>query len=190
MTSNDVRASPSSSHPVTASSRAQPVLRTERLVLRAFQLADGPEVERLAGTPEISDTTLHIPHPYPAGAGALWISTHAPGWENGTQATFAIVRAVDDDLLGAVGLSIEPEHARGEIGYWIAAAEWSRGFATEASRAVIGLGFEMLGLHRIQARHFARNPSSGRVMQKLGMRAEGTHRDWARKRDRFEDIVM
>ncbi|MFL5579567.1 MAG: hypothetical protein ACJ8AO_04265, partial [Gemmatimonadaceae bacterium] len=45
---------------------------TARLVLRPFTPADGPDVERLAGAREVADTTLHVPHPYPPGAGAAW----------------------------------------------------------------------------------------------------------------------
>ena len=37
-------------------------------------------------------------------------------------------------------------------------------------------GDSELGLHRVQGRHFTRNAASGRVMQKLGMQFEGTHR--------------
>jgi RimJ/RimL family protein N-acetyltransferase len=66
---------------------------------------------------------------------------------------------------------------------------WNRGYCTEASRAVIELGFTQLGLHRIQARHLTRNPASGRVMQKLGMQPEGVNRDAILKNDRFEDLA-
>jgi RimJ/RimL family protein N-acetyltransferase len=52
------------------------------------------------------------------------------------------------------------------------------------------LGFGTLALHRIQARHLTRNPSSGRVMQKLGMRLEGINRDAVRKNGRFEDLAI
>jgi len=47
-----------------------------------------------------------------------------------------------------------------------------------------------LRLHRIQARHLTRNPASGRVMQKLGMRMEGVARDAVRKWGRFEDRAV
>ena len=50
--------------------------------------------------------------------------------------------------------------------------------------------FEALGLHRVQARHLTRNPASGRVMAKLGMRLEGVHRESVKKWDRFEDVAM
>lgn len=51
-------------------------------------------------------------------------------------------------------------------------------------------GFSDLGLNRIEAHHLVRNPASGRVMQKLGMRYEGTLRQKVRKWNRFEDIAL
>ncbi|HSL71791.1 MAG TPA: GNAT family protein, partial [Longimicrobiales bacterium] len=91
--------------------------------------------------------------------------------------------------LGAVGLRIEQLHRRAELGYWIGVPYWSQGYCTEAARAVLRFGFEALELNRIHASYLARNPASGRVMQKLGMQYEGQLRQHVRKWDVFEDIV-
>lgn len=170
---------------------APPRLATERLLLRPFVLADAPTVERLAGAFEVADTTLNIPHPYPVGAAAAWIGSHEAAWEAGKRLSLAIcVADAPNDAVGAIGLALEAEHARGEIGYWIGAPMWGRGYATEGARAVVAYGFTALGLNRIQARHFLRNPASGRVLQKLGMRLEGVHRQVVRRWGRFEDVAM
>lgn len=168
----------------------QPVLRTNRLILRPFVVEDAIAVQLLAGAREVADTTLHIPHPYPSGAAEQWIATHPDAWESGTGVTYAITDADNGVVMGAVALTIAPPHARGELGYWVGLPFWNRGYCTEASRAVLDLGFGPLALHRIQARHLTRNPASGRVMQKLGMRPEGINRDAMRKNDRFEDLAM
>lgn len=167
-----------------------PRFTTARLVLRPFDPADAPAVERLAGAREVADTTLTIPHPYPAGDGARWIATHASAWERGENLALAICDKTSGALLGSIHLQISAAHARGEIGYWIALASWGQGFATEAARAVVAYAFAKLGLHRVQAHHFTRNVASGRVMQKLGMQHEGTHREAYRRWDRFEDVAM
>lgn len=169
---------------------AQPELETARLRLRAFVPADAPAVQRLAGDRRVADTTLSIPHPYPDGAAEAWIATHAPAWVAGTQLTYAVTARADGTLLGAVGLALEPEHASAELGYWIAVPEWGRGYATESAAALCEHAFAVLGIHRIQARHLLRNPASGRVMQKLGMRREGVLRGALRKWDRFEDVAI
>jgi len=168
-----------------------PRLETERLVLRPFSFSDAASVERFAGAREVADTTLAIPHPYPAGGGAMWIGTHATAWERGDNLALAVCdKRAPTDLLGAISLHMSLAHSHGEIGYWIRLDSWGKGFATEAARAVAGYAFARLGLHRLQGRHFTRNPASGRVMQKLGMRFEGTHRDAFLRWGRFEDVAV
>lgn len=168
----------------------QPTLQTERLTLRPFVGHDAFDVERLAGARAVADTTLNIPHPYPHGGAAEWIRLHGPAWEAGTSVTFAITGKKTGALVGAISLIIKREHRRAELGYWIALDCWNRGYATEASRPILDFGFGVLGLRRIEARHFVRNPASGRVMEKLGMRREGVERDAAIKWDRFEALAV
>ena len=67
---------------------------------------------------------------------------------------------------------------------------WGQGYATEAARAVLRYGFEELKLNRIYAHHMTKNPASGRVLAKIGMRREGLHRQAMRKWDVFEDVVV
>jgi len=168
----------------------QPILRTQRLVLRPFVVDDALGVQVLAGAREIADTTLHIPHPYPAGAAEQWIATHPVTWDAGMGATYAVTDTGTGVLMGAVGLTITPAHAHAELGYWLGVPYWNRGYCTEAANAVVDFGFTQLGLHRIQAHYLTRNAASGRVMQKLGMRSEGVSRHAVRKHDRFEDLEL
>ena len=168
----------------------QPTLTTDRLTLRPFRADDAFDIERLAGVREIADTTLTIPHPYPHGAAAEWILTHAPAWEKGTAATFAVVENESGRLVGVAALMIKRDHRRAELGYWVALDRWNQGYATESNQRLVDFGFEVLGLHRIESRHFLRNPASGRVMLKLGMKAEGIERDAAVKGDRYESFAV
>ncbi|WP_292522199.1 GNAT family N-acetyltransferase [Methanoculleus sp.] len=167
----------------------QPILVTDRLVLRPFTPKDAPVVQRLAGDYAVASRTLEIPYPYPDGAAEAWIATHAAGFRKGLHAVYAVTRAGKGDLVGAAGLvEINRRHGRGELGYWVGRPYWGRGYATEAARAVIECGFSVLGLHRVYAMHFSRNPASGRVMAKCGMRHEAHLREHGRKWGVFEDI--
>jgi ribosomal-protein-alanine N-acetyltransferase len=148
------------------------VLETERLVLRPPDLADAPAIQRLAGAREVALNTLMIPHPYPDGAAEAWITK--PRTQD--EINFVITLRNGGDLAGGMGLIVHREHLRAEIGYWIGVPYWGRGYATEAGRAVVRYAFESLGLNRVFAEHFTRNGASGRVLQKLGMRHEGSLR--------------
>jgi RimJ/RimL family protein N-acetyltransferase len=64
------------------------------------------------------------------------------------------------------------EHASGEIGYVFNPDLSGQGYATEAADALLRLGFEGLGLHRIIARIDERNEPSVRLVGRLGMRLE------------------
>lgn len=168
----------------------RPILRTERLNLRPFRTDDAARVRLLAGDRAVADTTMNIPHPYLDGMAERWIDTHDPLWLEGRSIVFAIAREPDDLLIGAIGLTLNPVHDRAELGYWIGRPFWGHGYCTEAARAVVEYGFHELGLRRIHATHFVRNPASGRVMEKLGMRREGVLRRHVRKWDDFEDLAV
>lgn len=148
-----------------------PILRSPRLVLRPFEAADAPRVQRLLNDEDVAKQTLTIPHPYPEGAAAAWIAKHDEWLAAGKQAIWAITR--EGDVVGALGLRIVATHHRAEAGYWVAREAWGQGVASEALRAVIAHGFDVMGLHRIEAHHYPENPASGRVMEKAGMTREG-----------------
>lgn len=170
-----------------------PVLVTPRLTLRPFAPADAAEVQRLAGDRAVADATLNIPHPYPDGIAEAWISRHAELFASGDELVLGVVlgRAPGPaTLIGAIGLRFAVPHARAELGYWIGVPYWNQGYATEAARAIVAHGFDTIGLHRLVAQHMSRNPASGRVMQKIGLRHEGRLRGHIRRWDAFEDVEV
>lgn len=166
-----------------------PSLRTSRLLLRPFVPADAAAVSRYAGAREVAATTANIPHPYREETAVEWIACHEGWWAAREQVVFAIETS-SEPVIGAIGLVLAPPHRRAELGYWIGVPFWGRGFATEAARAVVGFGFEELGLRRIQAIHFATNPASGRVLAKTGFTVEGLLRSHAVKWDVAYDVVV
>lgn len=170
-----------------------PVLITPRLALRPFALDDAADVQRLAGDRQVADTTLNIPHPYPDGMAAAWIARHAETFASGDELVLGIALGREPGpamLIGAIGLRFAPPHARAELGYWIGRSYWNQGYATEAARAMVAHGFEAIGLHRIVAQHMVRNPASGRVMCKIGLRHEGRLRGHVRRWELFEDVEI
>jgi len=149
-------------------------LTTDRLLLRKLTLTDAPDIVRLAGDYEVAKMTLNIPHPYPADGAEDFIKMTHQNWDNGVTYTFAIVNKDDEAYMGAIGIRIEARHKRAEVGYWIGVPYWGQGYMTEALQRVIQFGFEELDLNRIGASYLVQNPASGRVMEKAGMKHEGT----------------
>ena len=138
------------------------------VALRRLSLSDAARVQLLAGEREVAEMTGLIPHPYPGGAAEEFIDMQARAWDAGKEYSYAIA-ASDELLLGVVSLrpaGIEREN----LGYWIGRPYWGRGYASAALRAMIALGFSLLEVEKLTASHLARNPASGRVMDKCGMR--------------------
>lgn len=164
------------------------MIETDRLKLRAFTLADAAEVTRLAGERDIAATTLNIPHPYSQEMAESWIRSGRDRQARGESVTFAITRRRDARLVGAIGLTLRPEHASAELGYWIGKPYWRHGYATEAAAAVLRHAFADLDLNKVYAQHLTRNPASGQVMRKIGMSREGRLRQEVRKWGVLEDV--
>ncbi len=168
----------------------QPILETVRLLLRPFALSDAADVQRLAGVWEVADMTLNMPHPYEDGMAEQWITGSLRLLASGEAIRYAVTLRDSGELIGGVGLIITSAHRRAEIAYWLGVPYWNRGYMTEAAGALVHYGFTEMSLHKIVASHFARNPASGRVMQKIGMTQEGVLRQDVRKGDDYEDLAL
>jgi len=72
-----------------------------------------------------------------------------------------------ETFVGWASLRLEGDQA--ELGYRLARAAWGRGYASEAARALVDLGFRQLGLARIWGQTMAVNLGSRRVMEKAGL---------------------
>ncbi len=168
----------------------QPDLVTGRLVLRSLGPEDSMQIATLASDPGVSEYILEIPHPYTGPLAQEWIAGLAAAYDAGTDVVFGISLRNSGELIGVIGLlSIHREHSRAKLGYWIGRPYWNFGFATEAVGGLLDFGFRVLGLNRIYAFYMAGNPASGRVMEKCGMRHEGTLRQHIRKSEQFVDIA-
>jgi len=111
-------------------------------------------------------------------------------WAEGVGLQLMMADRRSDLPVGAIGINIERRMDRGELGYWVGVPFWNRGYATEASSAIVGYGFEHLGLNRIWAGHFVGNEASGRVQQKIGMKQEGLLRQHYKKDGIYLDDVL
>lgn len=139
---------------------------------------------------EIATNTLHVPYPYEDGMAERWIATHRERFEKGEEVIFGMVQRELDRLIGEISLGVRKEYEKASLGYWVGKPYWNQGYCTEAALAVLRYGFEVLRLNRIFATHFTRNPASGRVMQKIGMKHEGHLREDFKVWGQFEDAEV
>jgi ribosomal-protein-alanine N-acetyltransferase len=111
-----------------------PTLRTERLVLREFAMADAPELHRLAQSREVARMMLHLPHPYEEGMAQEWIATHRPAYVSGERVTWAVTLREEGALVGSITLHLHPLHDNAELGYWIGKPYWKAGMPRKPPR--------------------------------------------------------
>lgn len=97
---------------------------------------------------------------------------------------------VDGELGGSIGLRIDDEDMKGEIGYWIGRRFEGRGIVTRACRLFVDHGFRKLGLHRISIHVAASNVRSRAVAERLGFMQEGVLRGAERVADGYHDLVV
>lgn len=147
--------------------RSIPVLETERLVLRAPRLGDVKAVAALANDRRIAENTARIPHPYRASDAQDFVTGANVGGE-----TAYVVTLRNGTLIGACGFTQVDRHPP-EIGYWLGAKYWGKGYATEAVRAVIDHAFTDLDCESLQAAARVTNPASRRVLEKCGFQWTG-----------------
>ncbi|RXI96143.1 N-acetyltransferase [Anaerobacillus alkaliphilus] len=164
-------------------------LETKRLLLRPLQREDAEIVEEYASDYEIAKTTLNIPHPYPKGSALDYIDSVLAAAKNGRQHVFAITEKNSGSLLGTIALGIAEEHSRGELAYWVGKPHWGKGYGTEAARRLMQYGFETLQLRKIFAASFTDNPGSWRIMEKIGLKYEGTLKQHVSRLGNHHDLA-
>jgi RimJ/RimL family protein N-acetyltransferase len=149
-------------------------LTTERLRLRPLTEDD---TEALLAYRSLPDVCRYVPfQPMTREVIAERLATM---WANheltdeGQHMTLGVELAATGELIGDVILMWHSrEHSSGELGYVLNPAHMGHGYATEAAREVLRLGFDELGLHRIVGRIDERNEPSAKVLRRLGMRQE------------------
>jgi RimJ/RimL family protein N-acetyltransferase len=149
-------------------------VRTPRLVLRPFTPDDLDALHDYHRLPEVTRYLYHEPRNRAAVSVLLQGKIAAsvlPG--DGKALCLAAELAGTGQLVGDCTLFwLSQAHQQGEIGFVFHPAFQGRGLATEAAAALLRLGFEGLGLHRIIGRCDGRNRASAMVMERNGMRRE------------------
>lgn len=151
--------------------------KTERLYLRRMLISDFPSLIKYINNPVIAENILNIPYPYSEEDAIARLNLILKGLKEESRYIFAIVWPRTNELIGEIGLHLDTQNNKAEMGYWVGGPFWGMGIATEAAKEILKFGFDNLRLNKIVATHFLDNPSSGRVLEKIGMVVEAELKD-------------
>ncbi len=157
-------------------------LETDRLVLRRYVRADAAAMyKNWASDDEVTKYLTWPTHSSQEISQSIiedWISQYS----NENYYHWAIIlKGHGDEPIGDIGVVDMKENiSMVHIGYCIGREWWHKGITSEALSAVMDFLFDIVHVNRIESRHDPRNPNSGKVMIKCGMKYEGTMRssDW------------
>lgn len=152
-------------------------LETERLILRRFIIEDAePMYKNWASEDEVTKFLTWPTHASVEVTKVVlndWINRY----ENPDFYNWGIEIKETGELIGNISVvSIKESTKEAVLGYCMGTKWWGQEIMPEAGKAVIQYLFEEAGFHRIASNHEKNNSKSGRVMQKIGMKYEGTLR--------------
>lgn len=165
-----------------------PELETARLFLRAMRVSDTEDMYAYAKDPEVTRYLLWSPHRTPEYTRS-YLEYLAGRYRLGQHYEWAMVCKADGHMIGTCGFArIDCPHNTAEIGYVLNPAYRGQALVAEAAERVLRFGFDVLGLHRVEARYMIGNDASRRVMEKLGMSFEGVRRESMLVKGAYRDI--
>lgn len=157
-------------------------LETDRLILRRFLYEDADAMyKNWASDNEVTKYLMWPTHTrleISQNVTQDWVNSYS----NESYYQWAIVlKDNGDEPIGCIGLvNVKEDISMVHIGYCIGRCWWHKGITSEALKGVMDYLFNVVEVNRIESRHDPRNPNSGKVMEKCGMKYEGTLRnsDW------------
>lgn len=167
-----------------------PILTTERLLLRPFQLADSAALFDILH----KESVMRYFGMYPfkdMGEAVQLIERFRIGYIEGRSIRWAITDRYTGNLLGSCGFqNLNLPSRRAELGYDLDDLYWHKGYMSEALNCIIGYGFDYLNFQRIEALVYPENTPSSRVLLKMGFQYEGLLRQYAFFREVYQDLEL
>lgn len=161
----------------------------ERVVLRPFRETDADDLYAYASDPEVVAFMLWRAH-RDRGESLAHIQNCQEGYTRGWY-PLAVADKASDRLVGSFDLRvISAGHRTGEIGYVLSRATWGTGINVEAGALILELGFDRIGLNRIQASCDIENRRSYRTLEKMGLTREGILRQYRVRGGQSHDHYM
>ena len=156
-------------------------IKTERLILRQFQLRDNADMFQWASNPDVVKFLSYEPHKTIAETNAVltsWIESY------NEMSTYNWAIEFQGVVIGNISVvDKDDECFTCHLGWQIDKPYWNKGIMTEAAKAVVDYLFDQVHYDRITSGCDTRNIGSSKVMQKIGMTLEGTFRRCCYQKD-------
>lgn len=165
-------------------------IETDRLLLREFAKGDWEAVLAYASLGSVARFMSF--GPFSEGDARRFVRNAVSAARRRPRHDFVLAIVPDgaEQPAGVIHLGRRTvESMEAELSFALHPRFWGRGFVPEASRAMLAFGFETLALHRIFAECHPDNLASARVMEKIGMRYEGTFRQKRWIKGKWWDIA-
>jgi RimJ/RimL family protein N-acetyltransferase len=167
-----------------------PTIEGRLVALRHHRPDDLPHVRRWYRDPDLARLTRYSLHPMSDEEIDRFFHGRLMSPES---VAYAIELRVSRRLIGLTTFSnLDPDN--GSVTFHISIGEadaWGQGYGTEATRLMLRLAFERIGLHRVALSVFSFNERAIRSYRKAGFRLEGRAREAiAREGARFDELTM
>ncbi|UII20228.1 GNAT family N-acetyltransferase [Fulvivirga ligni] len=154
-----------------------PILATERLLLRSFQLSDAPSIYELRTDKAVMKYMDSDDHASQEES-ERFVQNNINAYEKGDGVFWVIEDKVSKQFIGDVSFwKLDKHNSRGEIGYILLPAFWGKGLMHEALQAVLHFGFDAMDLHSVEANINPENEPSRKLLLKLGFVKEAYFRE-------------
>ncbi|MFC7098266.1 GNAT family N-acetyltransferase [Halobaculum marinum] len=155
----------------------------ETVELRTIEAEDAAFLAETVNDPRVRAGTATTT-PYSVADERAWIDGIGDGRD------VHLLACVDGDPVGVVGLDhVNETFGSVEVGYQFAPAHWGEGYATDAVETLCEYAFQQRRFHKVLAYVFETNPASARVLEKVGFRDEGRHREEAYVDGEYVDML-
>lgn len=166
-------------------------LETERLILRKFKITDAQNMfDNWAANPNVTKYLIWQPYTNVDDVRA-YIQMCIDGYDNQNMYYWVIEYKENSQAVGSISVVEVKENINAvTVGYCLSEEYWHKGIMTEAFKRVIDFLFKEVEVDRIESTHDINNPNSGKVMEKCGLKYEGTLRKAAVNNQGIVDSVV
>ena len=167
-----------------------PKIETDRLILKRIEFENAKSIFYIFSNEEIMRYYGQFPIKSIEEAENLITMFHE-NFKNSKGIRWGIFVKEDNSLIGTCGYhNWNTRHSRAEIGYELSTNSWGKGYITEALRAIIQYGYEIMNLNRIEALVYPENKASIKSLLSQGFKKEGVLEEYALFRNVHQHLIM